>query len=377
MNVDNPKRKRLLKSLSILIGIGTALLLIFLIDGVSYFILKIEKKPTYPIIFDGSANIIPEKISPLMPAGEYNYYDPHLGYAHNPYKALDQALTPGFAFYGTSNPSQGVNALKIVILDGSMTDGNQTDNWAKVLYETMISQGYQVQILNGSVAGYSSNQELVKMIRDVIPLQPDLILSFSGLNDVGFYGALDKHPMVNTFQASLMQHLTEKRSALLPNTFSLIASSLENLDKQRRRGVIYGPDVSTTPVKQWERNNRLMAAISKEFKIPYLSFLEPGLGVGKYELSIAEQETYSSLTKEIDPNYAQSLEEFYRDARSSCQRSDVCVDFVDIFAGQKNIYTDKMTISSLGHQIIADAVLKTLKSRFGDDLSKVNSISIK
>jgi lysophospholipase L1-like esterase len=368
MKNNDSKHRGLLKFLSILVGLVTAILLISMLDGISYFILKIEQKATYPILYDGSANVMPELSFPFIPSDKYTYFDPHLGYAHNPDEALDQGDKPGFAVYGDMDKVG--KSLKIVILGSSLTDGNYAENWAKELYKIMISQGYQVQILNGSVAGFSSNQYLVKMIRDVIPLKPDLIISFSGLNDVGFYGALDKHPMVNSYQASLMQYLTQKRSAFLPNTSGLIDISLENIEKQRQRGIIYGPEVNTTPAVQWEHNNRLMAAIAKEFKIPFLVFLEPGLGVGKYELSTAEQEVFNSYTKKIDINYPQKLSEFYRDARIACQLSNNSIDLSDIFAGQKNIYTDNMNPTALGNQMIAEEVLKTLKSRFGDILSK-------
>lgn len=102
--------------------------------------------------------------------------DIHFG--HN-FIAEDEQL-PGFRVFGNKDAK-----LKIVTMGGSTTDPYVYNFpcWSELLYEKFIERGMDVCVICGGCAAYKSAQELIKLIRDVIPLRPDIVLDYTGFND--------------------------------------------------------------------------------------------------------------------------------------------------------------------------------------------------
>lgn len=100
--------------------------------------------------------------------------DLNLGYTY-----MMDKRHPGFQVLGMDKESD----YRIVLLGGSTTDGwlYEFKSWADFLYEKCI--GYHVTIFNGGISGYTSTQELVKLLRDGITLNPDMIILYDGVND--------------------------------------------------------------------------------------------------------------------------------------------------------------------------------------------------
>jgi hypothetical protein len=70
---------------------------------------------------------------------------------------------------------------------------------AEELSKLLTADGYSGTIVNGGTGGYSSNQELIKLIRDGLEFKPDIVISYSGINDMGKYNELP-YPMVHPYQ---------------------------------------------------------------------------------------------------------------------------------------------------------------------------------
>jgi hypothetical protein len=275
-------RQAWLKTASILFGIGSAIVLIVLVELAAYLFLLWSGRNVHPFLLNIKQDEGIKAISPMFEGDMYSYLDPHLGYAHNPNAArVDYKSLPGFTIYG-SGAGDG-KVLRIVTLGGSTTDGNTPHIWAQALQEIIAKDGIKVQVINGGVAGFSSNQELIKMIRDVLPLKPDVIISLNGVNEYGVRAAVRFHPMVNMYQASVMDYLVKEPEPLfMPNALYVVRRFGQKLSgtKPIQRGVNYGPKVDISASEQWLRNVRLMHAAAAEFGIPYLCFLQPALGIG-------------------------------------------------------------------------------------------------
>ncbi len=92
----------------------------------------------------------------------------------------------GFELYGDAdNP----NALKIVALGGSTTEStlHYIKGWVQYFTEYLRQNNISAVVYCGGVCAYTSSQELLKLIRDVIPLKPDIVLSYSGNNDLHLF----------------------------------------------------------------------------------------------------------------------------------------------------------------------------------------------
>ena len=82
---------------------------------------------------------------------------------------------------------------RIVVLGGSTSDcgyNTAVTNWTEWLEIILRESGCSVEVLAGGIQGYASSQELLKLIRDVLILRPDLVISFSGINDATGMGML-------------------------------------------------------------------------------------------------------------------------------------------------------------------------------------------
>ncbi len=358
-------RQAWLKTASILFGIGSAIVLIVLVELAAYLFLLWSGRNVHPFLLNIKQDEGIKAISPMFEGDMYSYLDPHLGYAHNPNAArVDYKSLPGFTIYG-SGAGDG-KVLRIVTLGGSTTDGNTPHIWAQALQEIIAKDGIKVQVINGGVAGFSSNQELIKMIRDVLPLKPDVIISLNGVNEYGVRAAVRFHPMVNMYQASVMDYLVKEPEPLfMPNALYVVRRFGQKLSgtKPIQRGVNYGPKVDISASEQWLRNVRLMHAAAAEFGIPYLCFLQPALGIGEYQPTEQEKKFLMNEEGEIIYGYLDVAKEFYEAARSSCAQHSYCVDLVDVFVGEQDVYVDKMHPNVKGYEIIAQAVYQVLKEK--------------
>ncbi len=64
-------------------------------------------------------------------------------------------------------------------------------NWTEWLEIILREKSYSVEVLAGGIQGYASSQELLKLIQDVLILRPDLVISFSGINDATGMGMME------------------------------------------------------------------------------------------------------------------------------------------------------------------------------------------
>jgi lysophospholipase L1-like esterase len=335
----------------------TAIVLIILIfscvlELTSIIILKAKGKKIYSFLISLPGK---EEVKNKL-AIMHNYLDPHLGYSHNnekmrlknPYYTLD-----GFAVY-TNKKSKDEKAIKIIVLGGSTTDPKFKYCWPKQLYDIFEEKGIKCEILNGGVAGYSSNQELLKVIRDCLPLKPGIIISMNGINDIATSHSLKGHPMVEPYQKKIFERIVKrlkKASPIFPNTVSLIKSLLIKEEKSIR-GINYGPVVRTTPWDQWRRNIMIIGTIAGKFDIKYLCFLQPVLGFGDYNPIPAEVE----MIKRKGEDYFKVVNLFYGKAKEYSKGLPNCVDITNVFAGQVGMYKDPRHPNKEGYRVIAETV---------------------
>jgi lysophospholipase L1-like esterase len=138
----------------------------------------------------------------------------------------------------------------------------------------MRSKGVPGTVVNGGTGGYTSNQELLKLIRDGLELRPDIVISYSGVNDRGFYGELP-YPMVHTYQRQLLNAKTEARpAAFLPSTIALLQRLFP---QQADVGPNYtlGLGTERSLAEQYVRNMELMNLVSSFENARFFGFIQP------------------------------------------------------------------------------------------------------
>lgn len=120
---------------------------------------------------------------------------------------------PGYHLIGDKNGQ----SFKIMILGGSTSDSAnyQYSSWPEELYYILRKQGKKAVIYSGGKAGFYSMQELSKVLRDAREIKPDIIISFSGVNDAGVAESSGRY--VNGVNGTIIGYLKNKFEYWLDN----------------------------------------------------------------------------------------------------------------------------------------------------------------
>lgn len=360
------------KFIFLMIGVLLTLIALLCVETLAFIALKSKGySPNFFVNRDFKNKQMKDRPFPF--SAPITSIDPHLGYAHDlrvvksRLKKSNVRLLPGFIQY--YNPDKDIaEAFKIVTLGGSTTDGMLVDwSWPEYLFKILDEKGFNVTIYNGGVAGYYSSQEMFKLIRDVLPLNANLIICYNGINDLGYLGHCPDHPYVHPYQRKLCNYLTrgsESNSPLLPSTFTVGRKALRKLFSvfKTKRDVSYGSPMKCTPSKHWFVNVNIMHAVSQRFGIDYICFLQPTLGIGKHEPTADELENLR-IYVEQKPKYLERAISFYIVARKKCEDAEFCIDLTDCFEGQSGVYRDATHQTKMGRSLLAQAISTQLINR--------------
>lgn len=264
--------------------------------------------------------------------------DPGLGYNF----IAEDGQFPGFRVFGKKDAK-----LKIVTLGGSTTDPclYTFQSWSELLYKKLIEYGIDACVFCGGCAAYKSSQELIKLMRDVVPLRPDIVLDYTGVNDSIVTNP--EYAFVNSYQVQLFQYLSD------------FVPTVENgfIGKQTNKFVC-GVKNPAPSWKQFEMNIRHMKMLCEEHGIEYLAFLQPALPI-KEKISAAERELVLNTDCFFPSQLLECGKTFYSKKKDLCK---YMTDLTHIF-DDSDVYLDNCHVTEKGNGIIADAILKELEIR--------------
>ncbi len=305
----------------------------------------------------------------------FNRLDPHLGFAHSnsaipeenlpkvPYTIMSDGMV---AYYvEAETPVEDYPRPLIVALGGSTTDAIMYEtSWPEELAKLMQEQGQPGTVINGGVGAYSSAQELIKLMRDVVPLQPDLVISYNGINDLGNW-ALEGHPMVHPYQQKLFESIMDMDvdPYILPNTVGLFERLfITPRAPSKLNTPEYGTEVYQTPGENWMHQVGMMQAISAYAGADFLHVMQPAGGLGSF---VVPEET---IAEEMDEGYLEALTATYDYARQVSAARDYALDLSMLFDGLDyafdEIYLeDARHLQPLGNAMVAEAIYAELRDR--------------
>lgn len=125
--------------------------------------------------------------------------DPNVGHstlANNEY---------GCRWFGKNSP----NDIKIAINGSSLVDETcfNWKLWPELLYEKLMAQGKAVTFMLCSTYGHITSQCLLKLIRDILPLKPDIVIDYCALDNDFFYGEWMAAPFVIGYQNMILSYV--------------------------------------------------------------------------------------------------------------------------------------------------------------------------
>lgn len=255
--------------------------------------------------------------------------DVNLGHTYR----LDSKYS-GFIVHG----EEMENDYKIAVLGGSTTDGAAFPfkSWPQMLYEKLGKQG--ITIYNGGVSGYTSGQELVKLIRDILSLKPNMIVVYDGFNELN---TDTQYPFAFPYAKKVVNYAAEHLEEDIQGCYESILS----LGVQSKRNFF----------SNWLLNLKNMHAVSKENNIDYLAFCQPELSSKRGKTM---QEKNMLLSAPAGYSFTRKKEEFRNCIEKISKLPDYIYDLSYIFDGESDIYMDSCHVWEKGNRIIAEEIAK-------------------
>ena len=296
----------------------------------------------------------------------YNVLDPHLGYAHGDTEANVQAIVKRYAwvngFVVYSDRPTDLKRPIILVLGGSTTDGVMYGHsWPEELAKLLVNRGTAGTVINGGTGGYSTNQELLKLIRDGLEFLPDVIISYSGVNDYGRYSKLP-HPMVHSYQRQIFEHLTRSaHSPLLPNTIAWLRRVLFT-GSESSKSYTLGVKSSLTLGQQYERNVVLMESIARAQGATFFGIIQPNAYFRSKHLAKFKKKGADTGLRAL---YGQIIE--------LPTRLAFIYDLTRIFDDHEGVYKeDGIHLTQEGDQIIAEKIMALISAELAKRTSEPN-----
>ncbi len=295
----------------------------------------------------------------------YNTIDPHLGYAHGiddpKIRKLNKEFTwiDGFVVY--AKEAKQIRELQrpvILALGGSTTDGVQYGHsWPEHLARMLRESGTPGTVVNGGTGGYSTNQELLKLVRDGLEFKPDLVISYSGINDRGSYSELP-NPMTHKYQRSLLTFLTQNSSSpLLPSTIKVLQRII-GIDTKDNIGYTLGVPTDRTLGQQYEKNMQLMHAVSNSAGAEFVAFIQPYGNYGKSGID--------SENKKIRKNYSEKVKALYDEITQLPSRVEYIRDATNILDEYPDLFKeDDVHLLDRGDEVVARHIFNEIKPMLG------------
>jgi len=337
--------------------------------------------------------------SPSIPILHKEVEDPcermisHPFYSHthdheNKCEVINGFVDGPFVFYNDSIKSE----KSIIVLGGSTTDGlykkfSNQKNWAYFLSKLLMEKNHNINVINGGVGGYSSSQELFKLIIDgmQIETQIKIVISLNGINNVSGYKELKQlniseevFPFWTKKQFESFSQkkyiIQDKRGIppLFPNIARLIRylgekfNNKENLDWYK--SVFFKKKKKIDSSDLWFQNIRMIKAITKEFGIDYYVFLQPTMGLKGIQTpkdiksnDFKLFENYKSNYGENSDLYINNLNKSYSKMKNLCSKLDYCYDISDIAPPGDN-YSDIRHHNEKGNYIISKEIYSIIKN---------------
>ncbi len=271
--------------------------------------------------------------------------DPLLGWSKSPDQLMntDKLLLKNNLVYFNLPKVQCDSIIKLLITGGSTSDVTfDQKNWPYYFNKKLQEHYPCIELAIGAENGYNSGQELLKLLRDGLPIQPDIHLSFSGPNDSDpSYTSLYEDKF---FKSKLQDKL------ILPNFQFWIASF------KKQQTPYYENKIGhlLLPNDFWITNMQAMHGIADQKGYQFIGILSPVVGIGNNWLPENEMEKYTEIIERY--------QRFYPPIIETINHTPYLTSFTGIFDTiDQFVFVDDCHIEDTTYQkMISDAIYHLL-----------------
>ena len=261
---------------------------------------------------------------------KYYGYDWYLGNTF-----IEDKEFPGFFIHGNLHHAQ----KKIVILGNSVTDPlfYPQKSWPEMFWEKCREHSENIVLFNGAITDYNSSNEVIKLFRDVLILEPDIVVSYSGCIDFREY--VPDFPYIN---------------------LNLMRTSQKWQDDCKKE-VIYGLPDRRSAYDRWISNEKIMYQICRLHNICFYGVLQPWIGSeceNPCEKLQVWRDNYWSVSFPQFAKLLSNAKEFKSRIKADIEQYNWMFDFTGIFSEieDSDIFFDSIHVNERGNQIISERV---------------------
>ena len=278
---------------------------------------------------------------------DYNRFFNAAGYIRNHRYRLDSLIGYGLPAEGCDKNGlkifgNAANARRVIaILGGSTSDPcvYEWKSWGEYLFNNHLSKD-ETALVIGATAGYSSSEELFKLIRDVMPLNPYLVISYSSVNDNDTL-----FPYENSYKHKLFKKISAMRIED-PYGNSGVGEFIGGVQRKSVKGS-----------EKWLTNQRIMNAVCREFGIQFVCILQPNLITKQKEKKDEEILFY------VQDQIKKQRVRFNNGIENKVDEYDFIENGVHWLDGEDGLFYDYCHLNEKGNMIIADKIFDCLKRR--------------
>ncbi|MCM1156747.1 MAG: SGNH/GDSL hydrolase family protein [Roseburia sp.] len=242
--------------------------------------------------------------------------------------------------------------FNIVILGNSTSDPStgMLKSWPEYLFENLQKAGLDIAIYNGAITGYSSTQEFLKLCRDVLDMNPNLVISYSGFNDVQGNSTVEGFPYLHKYGNKFFEFL-KTNPRLAPDSMYVRNVS----------AITHGLETKKKDYEIWIDNMRKMFAVCKEFGIKFHAYLQPMVecsgAIKTKEQAEIVQEYYRLTNSAYLAEYEKT---FCSEVQKYIDGKNYITNLTNIFKDKYNVFYDICHCTEYGNAIIAEYIYQDI-----------------
>jgi len=167
-------------------------------------------------------------------------------------------------FVELDNQVDSSDCIKVGILGGSTSDYDlyYEKSWVEYLLEYAKKNNVHMKCIDAATCGNISAQEITRLTRDLLWEKPDIVISYSRINEISL--SITDHSYTHVYQEQITNAIVKANRGL--NFFGANKSCTFSMGRK-----------TESPGEVWIANERILYSICKEFGIKFFSFLQPSL----------------------------------------------------------------------------------------------------
>lgn len=214
--------------------------------------------------------------------------------------------------------------------------------WPQLLYESLVEKEKQVSFLLCASYGHTTSQCLLKLLRDILPLKPDMVIDYLSIENDCCYGESIKTPFVNGYQKKLL---------------SMVKNQVDDRwEAKKADSICWGNMVGKRTADVILDNIFMSMLLCESYGIRYIGVFPPSIitqrvrALQDRELQWA-YERYGRISRRV---YAE-IEEKMPDEVKEC-----IVDARNWMDEYEGMFYDQFHMKETGNRIIADKMMEIL-----------------